>query len=91
MSVEPLIGAKTIDQLKLDATNKKIQDFLARCMFEGDKAKMLGPTFIAAGCDLLEIALGDHQAAVNALKAIFYIFQHAKKNKPSDASDSLKS
>jgi hypothetical protein len=91
MSVEPLFGLKSADQIKLDAINLKIQDFIARCMLEGDQGKMLAPSFIAAGCDMLETALGSHEKAVHALKALFYIFQNAKKRPPPDASDSLQS
>ena len=81
MSMRKEFGLSVADQEKIDALDAKIRSFVSRCMIEGYDAKMIAPSFLAAGCDMLETATGSHDKAVIALRSMFFTFQHAQKKK----------
>jgi predicted metal-dependent phosphoesterase TrpH len=75
-------GPSLVDKQKLAALDAKMRAFIGRCMIEGETAKTLAPSFLAAGCDLLETATGNHEKAVMAFKGMLFAFEHAHKKKP---------
>jgi hypothetical protein len=82
MSLEHTFGLQPDAKQKVAKMDAKVRKFISRCLVEGDTAVTLAPALLAAGCDMLETATGNHDKAVLALKAMTFMFSQAHKTKP---------